>query len=265
MTLTVGTNSYVTQAEADAYLAQSIRAVTAWAALDATTKEAALVSAHRILERHGWLGTKASLPGIASAALNAAGTGYVVGDVLAVSTGSGVSARVKVLTIGGSGEVATFSIEHVGYYSTAPSPLVGAATSGGTGSGCTLDLSMASAQAQEWPRTGISGVTETDTLQPLEDAQCELAFELSQDPSAEAASEAGGDNNKRVKAGSVEVERFAPVRGSRFSRPIMELLAGLSAGAAAGASELGSSHAYGTGAESTFGSETSHDLGKPFY
>lgn len=53
MTITVGTNTWITVSNADAYLALSARAV-AWASAEQETKERALVSAWRKLSRMNW-------------------------------------------------------------------------------------------------------------------------------------------------------------------------------------------------------------------
>ncbi len=58
MSLIVGTNSYVARTDADAYLADSLRAGAEWEFLDETTKDRALVTAARLLERQRWTGTK---------------------------------------------------------------------------------------------------------------------------------------------------------------------------------------------------------------
>lgn len=57
MALTVGTNSYGSRAEADAYFADSIRGDD-WSNVADTKKDQGLVEATRILERENWLGTK---------------------------------------------------------------------------------------------------------------------------------------------------------------------------------------------------------------
>lgn len=263
MTLTIGLDTYASVADADTYLGQSIRAMTAWAALSTAVKEAALVSARRMLDRVSYAGAEAALPGLSAAVLNAGGSGYVVGDVLTIDTGTGVAAQIEVLTESG-GAVATFRIIHVGFYSVDPSPLVGAATSGGTGTGATFDLTMAAAQALDWPRAGVGGVTATDIPQQIKDAQCELAYELSQDADLEAAADAGGDNVKRIKAGSVEIEKFLAKRSSRFPRPVMELLFGLTESSSGDGAGVGN---YAGGVDeqtSSFDDVTSHDLNSPW-
>lgn len=55
----VGTDSYVTVANADTYHAASIHGAS-WTAASTTTKEQALLTACRMLERQTWQGTKTS-------------------------------------------------------------------------------------------------------------------------------------------------------------------------------------------------------------
>ncbi len=259
MTLTVGVNSYITQAEADSYLASSIRAATNWAALTTATKEAALISAWRLLEKQRYQGANAGLLGVATAAVNAGGTGYAEDDVLTVVGGTGVSAQVKVTSVAG-GVVTAVSLLHTGFYSGNPT-LTGAATTGGGGSGCTLDLTMTTTQDVAWPRTSVTdrygdAVDETTIPQGVKDAQAELAYELSQDVALESQTSAS-DNNKRVKAGSVEVEKFRPVSGARFPHVVQEYLGEFLESAAI--SGLTGPYASGTDAESSFTDLTPYD------
>ena len=70
-------------------------------------------------------------------ALDDAGTGYVVGDVLTVEGGEySVQAQITVNTIGGSGEILTGTIGNAGSYSGIPADPV--ALSGGTGADATI-------------------------------------------------------------------------------------------------------------------------------
>lgn len=57
MVAVVGTNSYVDEAEADAYFADSINSA-AWDASSSSTKNKALISATRYLDRQLWQGVK---------------------------------------------------------------------------------------------------------------------------------------------------------------------------------------------------------------
>lgn len=82
---------------------------------------------------------------IASVAVNAGGSGYVVGDVLTISGGtSTTAAQVEVLAVS-SGAVTEALVINAGAYSVLPGA-TGASTTGGTGTGCTLDLTTVSAQ-----------------------------------------------------------------------------------------------------------------------
>lgn len=79
--------------------------------------------------------------GVTAAAVAVGGTGYRVGDILTVTGGTGVqaSAVLRVATINaGTGAVLTVSVEEAGQYGAAP--VNPAATSGGAGVGCTVNL-----------------------------------------------------------------------------------------------------------------------------
>jgi hypothetical protein len=73
-------------------------------------------------------------------AVTAGGTGYTVGDILTlVGGGAGqffLTAKVRVETLGGAGAVASVSIYTTGSYSVLPTAPI--ATTGGTGTGCTI-------------------------------------------------------------------------------------------------------------------------------
>src|SRR5690554_7000806 len=78
-------------------------------------------------------------------AINAAGTGYVVGDILSVADGTvegGMTAQIEVLEVGGSGEITSARIFNSGAYSVDPTT-TGTGVTGGTGTGATFDLTMA--------------------------------------------------------------------------------------------------------------------------
>ena len=57
MALVVGSNSYGSRAEADAYFNDSLRKAT-WAAIANTTKDQGLIEATRVFERQAWAGEK---------------------------------------------------------------------------------------------------------------------------------------------------------------------------------------------------------------
>lgn len=78
----------------------------------------------------------------ASATVAAAGTGYTVSDQLTLAGGSGVSAPAvfNVDSVGGGGTVTGVSLVTAGLYDYPPSdPVV---TTGGTGTGCTLNVTF---------------------------------------------------------------------------------------------------------------------------
>lgn len=85
---------------------------------------------------------------IQTVVLNAAGTGYTVGDVLTISDGAaGIHGTATVATItggGGTGPVATFTFTTAtgGYFYTTTT---GCSVTGGTGSNCTVDITAATA------------------------------------------------------------------------------------------------------------------------
>lgn len=74
----------------------------------------------------------------------AAGTGYVVGNILTLVGGTfTAAAQVEVLTIGGSGEVTSVRLYNAGAYTTTVFPGDPVSTTGGDGSACTLNCTFA--------------------------------------------------------------------------------------------------------------------------
>lgn len=223
--LIVGTNSYASVADADAFLATSFRASSTWAALTTTQKEQCLVSFWRLLEVQQWAGTKTGLSVLATAALAAAGATYAVNDLLTVVGGTGKAAKIRVLTVSG-GAVVTFELADVGGYTVAPtSP---ASVTGGAGTGATFAVTFGSQTAQ-WPRSGVvdayGAAVDANAVPPLiVQGQIQGAFELSQDAGLET--KGGEDSNIRaVKAGSVAVDFFAPMLdAARFPAVVEELI-----------------------------------------
>lgn len=57
MALTVGTNSYISRADASTYFTDSLRN-SSWTALSDSTKDQSLVTATRMLDRQVWMGEK---------------------------------------------------------------------------------------------------------------------------------------------------------------------------------------------------------------
>lgn len=77
-----------------------------------------------------------------AAAINAAGTGYTLGDILTVSGGtSSYPVTIEVTTVGGGGAVTGVRIQTGGAYTANPSNPV--SVTGGTGSSATFNLTMA--------------------------------------------------------------------------------------------------------------------------
>lgn len=250
MALVANLNSYVTVAEADAYLANSVRAADAWGFLSTTDKERALASATRMLQRQTWLGDKATgLNNVATVALAAGGSGHAVGDILTISGGTGVSATAKVATLSGSA-VATVTLLDGGLYSVNPTASGVATTSSGAGTGATLNLTFAT-QALAFPRSGLTDkegetVSATTVPQAVKDATCELAYEVSQNSDLET-SRSQDDNTKRLKAGSVELENFRPqLNQGRFPFPVTELISLFLAASSALAGPTASDAGVGT-------------------
>jgi hypothetical protein len=76
-----------------------------------------------------------------SVAVNAAGTGYVAGNTLAVVGGIGqITTELTVSTVNGSGGVTGVTISNAGQYSTAPTNPV--SVTGGAGSAATFDITF---------------------------------------------------------------------------------------------------------------------------
>ena len=74
---------------------------------------------------------------ITAVAINAAGSGYRIGDVLTVSGGGGTNGKVYVETISSTGQILSVSLMRCG---NTYSVTTGAATTGGTGSAATVNI-----------------------------------------------------------------------------------------------------------------------------
>lgn len=215
----VGTNSYAYLTEADEYLANSIRG-NGWEFLTDTTKKRALLTAHRIIDRLRWKGVMNSLELVSSVtAVADGGSGYAVNDLIAEASGNGtVAAIFKVTTVSG-GVITAVQMVHQGLYATGNSPSTTVATTAltGSGTGATLTLVGGATQTLQWPRTGVTdrygdSVSDSAYPQDLRYGQIELAWELTQDEGVET-SQGLGANEKRLKAGDVEIENFRPTGG----------------------------------------------------
>jgi hypothetical protein len=207
-------NSYVTIAEADTYLQDSVRAYSAWDVLDDDGKARALITALRRFEKMRWQGDPAEVSIVDTVTVTTGGTGYAADDVLTVSGGTGVAARVTVLTVA-AGVVQTVQLLDAGLYSVEPTSPV--AVTGGTGNDdCTLTLTFTD-QVLHFPASGVSdrygsSVESTTVPDAIKDGLMEYAYELSQSSSLEK--KAGtGTNTKRLKADVAEIEYFRPTGG----------------------------------------------------
>lgn len=82
-------------------------------------------------------------------AVNAAGTGYATDDILTLSGGTFQRAATYRVTGQTAGVIDSLELVDPGDYSVAPTTLVGAALTGGTGSNATADVAVAAAGSHE--------------------------------------------------------------------------------------------------------------------
>ena len=82
---------------------------------------------------------------LTAASVTAGGSGYIIGEILTITTGGG-NAKVVVATVDGSGAVLTIGLFVLGSgYSTG----AGQATSGGSGTGCTINITTVKASTDK--------------------------------------------------------------------------------------------------------------------
>lgn len=238
-------NSYSTVAEADVYLDNSARA-TAWSGLDDDSKARALITATRLIDKQCLLGTKGTNLVVSAVVVAGGGSGYAVNDLITPVGGTaGEVAQFKVTSVS-SGAITGLQIINAGHYTVMPSNPV--SVTGGTGIGATLTLTSTT-QTLQFAR-------DPDTFIPVAvtNGMIELAYEISQDPTIEAA-DSTATNLKRAKAGSAEVEFFRPggpfgtSGATRFPAIVMEWLGQFFCGASG--STMGGI-VSGTDAESQF-------------
>jgi len=233
--LIVGVNTWRTRDEANAYLEDSIRAGQ-WKTTPGKDRDRALISAFRLLEKQLWAGERTGARIVATAAISAGGTGYVIGDVLSVSGGTfGEPARIEVTSVA-AGVIDGIQLIDAGTYDAGDEPTSPVATTGGGNNDATFNLTFQD-QLADFPREPLT--CNGSVLDPLEipvqlgDAQIELAFEMVLDPGLETAANTGS-NVKRAKAGSAEVEFFRasnrPGESTRFPPVVDELLRCLKGG-----------------------------------
>ena len=82
-----------------------------------------------------------------TAIINAGGTGYVVGDIVTVSGGTSVVAATIRVTTEAAGVVTGIEVWNAGSYSVTPGA-TNVATTGGTGTGFTVDLNLSKTLVQ---------------------------------------------------------------------------------------------------------------------
>ena len=228
--LIVGENTYVTLAEADAYLEDSLRASN-WLGVDPDSKSRALISAFRLFEKQRWQGTQTGVSLVATVGISSGGTGYAVSDILTIAGGTfGQAARVTVTAVN-TGVITGIQILDAGTYASTGLPTTPNSATGGTGTSASLTLTFKDQEALH-PRTGLTdcdnvAIDDNTVAQQIEDAQVELAFDLSQDDTLEAKQNQGS-NIKSVGAGSAQVEFFRasnrPGEASRFPSIVQELI-----------------------------------------
>lgn len=227
VTLTVGTNTYGTLAECDAYLDESARAAALWIGVAPDDKKRAMITAYRRIEAQRFQGTATGVSIVTAIVIANGGTGYSVNDILTSTEGTfGEALQAKVTAVS-SGVVTAVEIQHAGTYTVEPSAPT--STAGGGGSGCTLTLTFGD-QVSDFPRSGLEDcdgdeVDSTTYPDDLKSAQFEYAFEISQDTELETAGSTG-ENIKSVGAGSAKVEFFRPTLdgASRFPAIVTELI-----------------------------------------
>jgi len=133
---------------------------------------------------------------------------------------------------------------------------------------CFIGSKTASSQTLEWPRTGVTdadGNAVADDTVPtgIINGCIELAYELSQDSELETSKNTGS-NDKRYRAGSVEIEYFRPggVLGTdgitRFPVVVMEWIREYLCG-----NTKGTPSAFGTSDTSQFDNCDTYDLDEP--
>lgn len=81
-------------------------------------------------------------------------------------------------------------------------------------------------QPLAWPRTGVTGFTDTEIPTQVVNACITLAALFIETPTL-AQEGSTGSNIRRVQAGTAQVEFFRPTGGTRFPDIVQELLVGL--------------------------------------
>ena len=76
----------------------------------------------------------------AGISISAAGAGYIVGEQVFITGGTGSGIQLQVATLGGGGSIATFIVISEGLYSVLPGTVGVASTASGAGAGATFDI-----------------------------------------------------------------------------------------------------------------------------
>ena len=229
--LIVGENTYVTVAEADTYLADSLRG-SPWLGVAPDDKKRALITAFRLFEKQRWQGTQTGVQIVATAVIAAGGTAYTLNDILTIGGGTfGQAARVQATAVSG-GIISAVTLIDAGTYDASDTPTSPAAVTGGTGADdATITLTFKAQEALQ-PRTGLTdcdgvAIDVNTVAQQIEDAQVELAFELTRDATLETKQNQGS-NIKGVGAGSARVDFFRATNklgeAGRFPAIVQELI-----------------------------------------
>ena len=257
-------NSYVTRRSADDYLKGSARAAGLWSDVETVARRRSLISSFREIERFLFEGDATGVEYADSAIVSAGGTGYVVKDIVTLVGGTGQAAQFEVKAVTG-GVVDTVDVvdgDRGGYTTIPTNP---AATTGAGDDGLTLTATYKT-QTASFPRTNLTdkyGKTLSQFVAPVdvESAQIELAFEISQDDSVEENASTRF-NQRRVKAGSADVEFFRPEAGTPLPTIAWDLLKPF-LGSADGASS--GSESFGTGCSSHFDDDDTYKRTSGFY
>lgn len=246
-------NSYVTKKEADNYLKGSSRAADLWAAIDSAPRRRNLISSFREIERFIFEGDPTDVEYADTAVVVAGGTLYAVDDIVSIVGGTGQAAQFKVLTEAG-GVVSAVEVvkeERGGYTTTAANPASTVKVTGSGDDALTLTV-IYKTQTASFPRTGLTdkyGLALSEFVAPedVESAQIELAFEISQDSSVEGGANTAS-NQKRLKAGTAEIEFFRPTDGTPLPSVAWDLLKPFINSLTGSAGSVG----FGTGCPSHF-------------
>lgn len=257
--LVINQNTYVSQDEANAYLGDSIRAGN-WEYTGSATKDKCLISAWRTLEQLLWAGDPTGVQSSFSATVSSGGTGYAVNDELTVDGGTFGDPAVYKVTAASGGVVSAVQSLNGGTYTQVPTNPV--ATTGGGGTGCTLDLSFSN-QFAAHPRTGLKNcdseqLDSDEVAQEVKNAQMELAYDYSLDPALESSPNTSS-NTKKLGAGSAQIEFFRPESGTPIPQAAYDWIKCLT-----GASLSGPTAGTGSETCSQFGTDDQSNLSEGY-